>query len=162
VKKCKGSKELGEAVTERAAKLLKKWKKAVTAPSNETNNNSQASAASAAPTAVAPAASAAAAAAVAAPAAAAAAAAAADPPKPKADGTTVEECLGDEEVGAVRDLSAPRLKIANLLLGVFLKHDVGTEDRQVRANGYVHCVSQPRVWWFTYSVHGGMRLHFLE
>ncbi len=160
MKKCKGSKELGEAVTERAAKLLKKWKKAVTAPSNETNNNSQASAASAAQTAVAPAASAAAAAAVAAP-AAAPAAAAADAPKPKADGTTVEECLGDEEVGAVRDLPAPRLKIANLLLGVFLKHDVGREERQVRANGYVHCVSQPRVWWFTYSVHGGMRLHFL-
>lgn len=124
-------------MTERAAKLLKKWKKAVAGGgASQPDNNNGASQASA---------SASASASDAAP-AAASASAASEPPRPKtagnAEGTTVEECLGEEEAGAIKDLPAPRLKIANVMLAVFLKHDVGTEDREVRG-----LLGVWGVWW---------------
>lgn len=142
VKKCKGSKELGEGVTERAAKLLKKWKKAVAGggasqPENNNINNdasqsqSQASASAADAGAPAP------------------APASSEAPRPKAagnaEGTTVEECLSEEEAGAIKDLPPPRLKIANLMLTVFLKHDVGKEDREVRFALVFLCVLSGRI-----------------
>jgi cobalamin biosynthesis Mg chelatase CobN len=140
VKKCKASKELGDAVTERAAKLLKKWKKAVASQSSSSSSSSSqaegSQAASASQASPAPAAAPASASASAA-AAAASAGEAAAAPRPKSggggggEGNTVQDCLPEEEAGGIRDLPAPRLKIANLLLGVFLKHDVGTEDREV-------------------------------
>lgn len=125
-------------MTERAAKLLKKWKKAVAGggasqPENNSISNdasqsqSQASASAADAGALAP----------------APAPASSEAPRPKsagnAEGTTVEECLSEEEAGAIKDLPPPRLKIANLMLTVFLKHDVGKEDREVRF-ALVFCV----------------------